>query len=120
MSIIRTPVKHYKVFISGKYSDKDDPESIQKNTEQAKQVAIKLMQHGHTPVSHHLAFPDFGEVFSSETIIAHSLSLLADCDAIYFMEGHKKSSGSRWAFNYAEQNNIREIFDLDKFLKTRG
>ena len=116
MILNKPPDKSLKVFIAAKYSEGDDTESIIEHTEEVVKVSIELMRKGHTPLSSHLLFPNFGDIFSSETIISHAMKILLDCDAIYFMPSLKKSGIRHYLHECADHNGINEIYDIKKFL----
>jgi hypothetical protein len=109
------PRKSMKIYISGKYSG-PEPDSISDNTAKAILAIKQILERGHTPISPHVLFP-FEGYFTPEYILSKCVELLTGCDGVYFMDGYKDSTGSKWEMEVATRHNIKQYKKIESIPK---
>ena len=112
------------VYIAGPYRA-ETKEGVESNIERASDIAVKVLEMGHTPITPHLNFRlfEYKTNLTSEEYLKHDLKILARCDAILMIGNWEKSQGAMGEYEYCKVNNIpifRDWRDVPCLLNGNG
>jgi len=94
------------IYVAGPYRG-----YINKNIKEAREVAIKLWDKGHTVICPHLNTEHFEDELPEVDFIEKDLDIVGRCDAIVMTKEWKKSEGARREKEYAESIGIPVYYD---------
>lgn len=95
------------VYVSGPYTD-HATESVERNINDARRVAIELWERGHVALCPHLNTAHFEQdcACTYGQYLEGDLALLARCDAIVMLPRWSESKGARRELDYALRRSI--------------
>lgn len=104
------------VYIAGKYNG-DKFDDVQKHIDLAREVSIKVWEHGGVAFCPHLNTAHFqlhAPHILETDIMEGCILLLSRCDAIFMMSNWKDSKGAKEEYEFAKKNSIPILDSLDK------
>jgi len=107
------------IYIAGPYRDEYEYRRFE-NLLVARSAALTLWNLGVVPVVPHLLTFTLAGIVPEGAFLEGLKSLLAHCDAVYFLPGWDRSEGCRKEYDFATERGIPKFFylvDLSEWLK---